>query len=179
MSNFVIETERLVLRLDTPETIRYVFEHYTMPEQIAYLGLDEASYPAQREKYKISLQRQMPMHVFYLLDKDDRQVIGFCGYFRYYPEHARAEIGYALNDDKHKRKGIMHEAIQPVIQYGFEQMGLNRLEAMVTPTNVASRRLLEKNHFVYEGVLRSHYYTGTEYDDSASYSILRKEYESR
>lgn len=177
METLHIETERVILRLDTPETIRYIFEHYTVPEQITYLGLDEASYPAQREKYEIS--RQMPMHVFYLLEKNSSQVIGFCGYFRYYPEHARAEIGYALNDDKHKRKGIMHEAIQPVMQYGFEQMGLNRLEALVTPTNIASRRLLEKNHFVYEGVLRSHYYTGTEYDDSASYSLLRKEYEAK
>jgi len=179
MERFLLETERLILRLDTPETLREVFDTYSLPEQLEYLGLSVEDYPVQREKYELHIKRLNPLRVFYLLDKTTDKVIGACGYFRNWPEHARGEIGYALYEERYKRLGIMHEAMQPVMKYGFEVLNINRMEAITHPENIASRRLLEKNGFAFEGVLREHYNTGTAYDDSASYSILRKEYEAR
>lgn len=179
METLQIQTERMILRLDTPATIRHAFDNFSLQEQLDYFGLTADNYQVQRDKYELSLKRQVPLHVFYLLDKESGKTIGACGYWRYAPEHARGEIGYMLIEDAYKRKGLMHEAIQPVIKYGFEDMKLHRIEAITHPNNIASRRLLEKNGFTFEGVLREHYYTGSAYDDSASYSILRREYESR
>ena len=51
----------------------------------------------------------------------------------------------------------MTEAIIPILDYGFEQMKLQRLEAMISPENPASLCLFKKLNFKEEGHLREHY----------------------
>jgi ribosomal-protein-alanine N-acetyltransferase len=59
---------------------------------------------------------------------------------------ATAEIGYELLPENHG-KGIMQEVIPRVIQFGFEEMKLETIEAESSPRNLKSVRLLEKNNF--------------------------------
>ena len=61
-------------------------------------------------------------------------------------EEAKAEIGYELLPENHG-KGIMQEVIPRVIQFGFEEIKLQMIEAELTPRNLKSVRLLEKNNF--------------------------------
>jgi [ribosomal protein S5]-alanine N-acetyltransferase len=61
-------------------------------------------------------------------------------------EDATAEIGYELLPENHG-KGIMQEVIPRVIQFGFEEMKLETIEAELSPRNLKSVRLLEKNNF--------------------------------
>ena len=61
-------------------------------------------------------------------------------------EDAKAEIGYELLPENHG-KGIMQEVIPRVIQFGFEEMKLQTIEAELSPRNLKSVRLLEKNNF--------------------------------
>lgn len=61
-------------------------------------------------------------------------------------EEAKAEIGYELLPEKHG-KGIMQEVIPRVIQFAFEEMKLQTIEAELSPRNLKSVRLLEKNNF--------------------------------
>ena len=86
-------------------------------------------------------------------------------------EHYRSEIGYALNP-LFQGKGIMQEAMQAIIQYGFEIMKLHSVEANVNPANEASMRLLEKNGFVKEAYFRENYYFDGKFLDSVIYSLL-------
>jgi len=60
---------------------------------------------------------------------------------------AKAEIGYELLPEN-QGKGIMQEVIPGVIQYAFEVMRLRSIEAELSPRNVKSVKLLEKNGFV-------------------------------
>ncbi len=62
-------------------------------------------------------------------------------------------IGYALGEE-YWGKGIMTEAAQAVIKYGFEELGLELVSARYYPHNNASKRILEKCGMVYEGTLR-------------------------
>jgi ribosomal-protein-alanine N-acetyltransferase len=70
----------------------------------------------------------------------------------------------------------MTEAVKPILQYGFEQMNLNRIEACTGPENVASIKILQKFGFKQEGYLRQHYYGKDQIYDSLIFSLLKAEY---
>ncbi len=98
-------------------------------------------------------------------------LIGTIGLWRIVKEDYRAEIGYLLHPAWH-RKGIMHEALVKVLDYGFSVMKLHSVEANLNPLNVASIRLLEKNRFVREAYFKENYYYNGEFKDSLIYSLL-------
>ena len=61
-------------------------------------------------------------------------------------------LGYALGVD-YWGEGYMTEAVRAVLRFGFEQMALDLISATCYPDNPASRRVLEKCGFAYEGTL--------------------------
>ena len=169
-----LETERLLLRKLTPEIYEYVFTHFTDEEAIEFFGLDEVA--LQREKMKN--EKGLRSHdrtfvIFQLLLKESKEVIGATGFVRYYPDHFRAELGYAITNEEYKRKGYMFEATLPMIPYGFNKMELNRIEAFSSPQNTASIRIIEKLGFKKEGLMRQHFYRDGIAEDSTIYSILK------
>ncbi len=109
--------------------------------------------------------------------KDSAKVIGRCGYHKWFPDHKRAEIGYALSDQNEMGKGYMKEAVSTVLGYGFNSMGLNRIEAFTSPVNDPSISILKKYGFTKEGYLRDHVYHENKADDSILFSLLKEEYE--
>jgi ribosomal-protein-alanine N-acetyltransferase len=70
---------------------------------------------------------------------------GFC-FWNLSPERNKAEIGFGIYPE-HQRKGLMDEALKAALRYGFEEMGLQYIEAYTHPENIASIRVLEKNGF--------------------------------
>ncbi len=85
-----------------------------------------------------------------------------------------AEVSYYLSPDMWK-KGIITEALKLVLSFGFEDLKLNRIQACVLPENAASLRVLEKNGFRREGLLRQYDY-GKEFHDVLMYSIIAQEF---
>jgi ribosomal-protein-alanine N-acetyltransferase len=70
----------------------------------------------------------------------------------------------------------MSEAIKAVLEYGFEQMGLHSVEAIIDPKNIASERVLQKNGFVKEAhILENEFWDG-KFLDTAIYSLLRRNF---
>jgi [ribosomal protein S5]-alanine N-acetyltransferase len=86
-------------------------------------------------------------------------------------EHYRAEIGYALHPE-HQGIGLMQEALNAVLDYGFTVMNLHSVEANVNPNNAASINLLQRNGFMREGMFRENYFYNGKFLDSAIYSLL-------
>lgn len=66
----------------------------------------------------------------------------------------------------------MSEALRAALEYGFGQMGLHRVSALVHPENRASIRLLERFAFQPEGRLRDYYYREGRYFDHLVFSLL-------
>ncbi|WP_071645385.1 GNAT family N-acetyltransferase [Planococcus versutus] len=104
--------------------------------------------------------------------KENGRVIGSCGFFYTHPEHSRTEIGYELSKE-YWGKGIVSEALEAIILYGFQHFQLERIEALVEPANSASSKLLEKNGFKQEGLLRHYEFTCGKFDDLYIYSRLK------
>ncbi len=173
-----IETNRLRLRKITIETFDYVFRNYSDEQLIEFLGLNSnEELLKEKDKYKGGYTIfNKKMLFFQLLEKTTRRNIGWCGYHTWYIDHDRAEIGYGMTQEEYKKKGLMTEAIIPILQYGFEKMNLNRVEAFISPDNVPSLKLIQKMNFVKEGHLKQHYRQGNVIDDSVVFALLRDEY---
>lgn len=69
--------------------------------------------------------------------------------------HKRAEVGFLFRRDAWGQ-GYAREAMERVLRYGFEELGLERLTARFHAGNEASRTLLERLGFAHEGTLRGH-----------------------
>lgn len=110
--------------------------------------------------------------------KGEKSLIGYIGFHRIDIPHRRAEIGYALFSNQH-RKGIMKEAISSVIEYGFKYMNLHSIEANINEVNIASRNLLLKNGFIKEAHIKENYYFNGVYLDSVIYSLLNPKQKKR
>jgi len=107
--------------------------------------------------------------------KEDNKMIGSCGFNYWSRDHNRAEISYDLARP-YWRSGITSKAVSTVLGFAFSQMQLNRIEATVTPTNIASFGLLKKLKFQKEGVLRQQKLLHGQYHDAIMLSLLSKDY---
>lgn len=105
--------------------------------------------------------------------KDSPKLIGIIGHYRIKPEHYRAEIGYMLLPDYHKR-GIITEAVKAVVHYGFNDLKLHSIEAVIAPENLASAKVLENNNFVKEAHFKDYEFYEGRFLDSAIYSLINK-----
>lgn len=84
--------------------------------------------------------------------ENQEELIGTIGFNSWAPGH-KAVLIYALVQE-YWGKGIMTEAINAVVQYGFDTLQLKRIEAEVLQGNTGSERVLEKTGFQHEGLLR-------------------------
>jgi ribosomal-protein-alanine N-acetyltransferase len=174
----IFETQRLYLKELNPDIVGYVFTSFTDEDIKTYLGLTNEELAVEKYKFEKGLTTfQTSFRKFLIVSKADDRVMGKCGFHTWFFNHSRAEIGYGLMREEDRGKGFMTEAMQLVIRYGFEEMKLNRIEAFVGPTNIASLRLVNKLGFTEEGTLREHYYKYPRLEDSVCFSLLKKEYE--
>ena len=107
--------------------------------------------------------------------KADGRLVGRCGFVRFRPAHRNAELGFALSRP-YWRQGYMGEAVTAVLAYGFDRLGLERVEAICLAENTASYRLLERARFTLEGTARRAYFGDDTYKDLRRYALLRDEF---
>lgn len=179
MNLLALETKRLILVGISTEDMAYIFTHFSKEQIMALLGhRSEIDYRKEEQKHQNGYASYNRRFVTFLLkDKESGQIIGRCGIHNWNKDHHRAEIGYVMEDEKYKRKALMSEAVEAVIEYGFKELNLNRIEALVGLENVPSLKILKKNGFKEEGRLRQHVRSADEFSDSLILSILANEYD--
>ncbi|CAD7802509.1 Putative ribosomal N-acetyltransferase YdaF [Chryseobacterium aquaeductus] len=173
-----IETDRLILQKMDSKTMNQIFETKNENEIKNILGItSEEEFDRQKKIHHYGYESyNKKMMNFKIVDKQSSQIIGNCGFHTWNPQHCRAEIGYDLNSDEFKNKGLMKEALEKVIEFGFHEMNLNRIEALIDENNTPSRKLLEHFDFTKEGIVRGHYLVDGIFEDSVLYSLLKSEY---
>jgi ribosomal-protein-alanine N-acetyltransferase len=87
-------------------------------------------------------------------------------------------LGYWIGHH-YARHGYMSEAIAAMVHYAFERMDLSRLEAACLPENKASRGLLERTGFKYEGVAQAYLQIDGRWRSHVLYSALRMDRRGR
>ncbi|MCY7351153.1 MAG: GNAT family N-acetyltransferase [Cytophagaceae bacterium] len=99
---------------------------------------------------------------------------GACGFNKLNSEHKKAEIGFWFLP-AHWKEGVMTEVLPGVIEYAVGSLNLHRIEAIVESRNEASRNLLLKLNFVFEGCLNECEIKNGEYIDLDYFAILHRE----
>ena len=105
----------------------------------------------------------------------DGAFIGWCSLTRWNRDYASASMGYCF-DDAAWGHGYATEAARAVLQWGFDTLTLNRVQAETDTRNTASARVLEKLGFVREGTLREDCVVNGEVSDSWVYGLIRREW---
>ncbi|MGD8780518.1 MAG: GNAT family protein [Ignavibacteria bacterium] len=173
-----IETERLILRKLEYSDKRDIFDYSKYPEVSRYLiwkkhetEMDTLEFlDFVMEKYKENQPAPWGIEL-----KEKNKIIGTIGYHEWDKKNFKAEVGYVLHCN-YWQNGIMTEALNYVIEFGFTKMYLNRIEARTDPENIPSQKLLEKVGFLKEGLLREQMLVKERFQDFFIYAILRKEY---
>ncbi|MDQ3923896.1 MAG: GNAT family N-acetyltransferase [Actinomycetota bacterium] len=176
-----LETERLILRKMTLDDAKAVFAYASDPEVTHYViwemhrTIEDSTAFLELALDKYESGGEPDWGIVY---KGGHCLVGTCGFVNWDVDHTRAEIGYVLHKDYWGR-GLMPEAVRAMIGFGFEQMGLNRIEARCIAKNTASARVMEKAGMTYEGTLREREFVKGAYRDMKLYSVLRSEYHRR
>lgn len=176
-----IETERLILRKITEDDVESIFEYGSNEEVARYVTWDTHQTLDDTKAFVDFVLNQYalnkPAH-WGIVHKSDGKFIGSIDFVSWKPQHRTAEIGYVLSRP-YWGKGIITEAASRVIQFGFEEMDLVRIQAKCFTANRGSERVMEKVGMTYEGTIRKGIYLKGAHQDMKLYSILKEEYESQ
>jgi RimJ/RimL family protein N-acetyltransferase len=114
--------------------------------------------PSSIEEYRASISEQADKtrngaaHTFVIVEKTTGNLAGSIG-VRLYSENHRGAVGIWIGQP-YQGRGHGTAAIRLAVEYGFTQLHLEKLEALIFVGNHASRRAFEKNGFLLEGTIR-------------------------
>jgi len=170
----LIQTPRLVLRGLGEDDVPFLLEHFGRSEINEYSADDNVK----------NLEEAKELYLKYIAPTTNRfrlglllddKLIGTVGFYGIDHENGKAIAGADLMKE-YWGKGLMTEALQALIDYGFEQMNLNRIDATSDPENSRSIRLMERCGFRREGLLRQRFYYKASFHDEAIYSLLKEDW---
>ena len=170
-----LESQRLILRRITAADVNEIFALRSNTEVMKYVprtlctSLDEVMVLINTIDKKLETNEGINWAITL---KGSDTLIGFIGHYQIKWQHFRSEIGYMLSPE-FKGKGIVTEAIQLIVKYGFNEMNMHSLEAIIDPENIASARVLEKNNFVKEAHFKENEFYDGRFLDAVIYSLLK------
>jgi [ribosomal protein S5]-alanine N-acetyltransferase len=173
-----LETSRLLLRETRESDSAFLLEHLGDPAVSRYL-YDAEPYTTIEEAEELVQFFINPegktRNRWIIVEKASGEPVGTCGFSLWDKDNNKAEIGYDLGP-AHWNRGYMTEALTAALTSGFENISLNRVEAIIALENVGSYRLVEKLGFQREGIMREkHLFRGAYYDHYL-YSLLARDW---
>lgn len=176
-----LDTPRLIMRPLSIDDADDVFDYARRPEVPRFMPWaphrtrDDA---VRFLKDQIDLAAQGKPNPWGFVHKDEGRLIGAGGFNNWRYQDRVGEVGYALSPD-FWGQGLMTEAVSEMVRLGFEELGMQRIQARATPDNVASWRVMEKVGMVREGLLRADTYIDGEPEDHFVYAIVLEDYPKR
>ncbi|MGE7824350.1 GNAT family N-acetyltransferase [Paenibacillus sp. NPDC093718] len=173
----ILETKRLRLREIQHLDAGAIYSCFSNDEVTRYYGQDTLTTLEQALQFVelFANNYKEKRGIRWGIERKDAQgLIGTIGYNVWSPRHTRAEIGYELHPE-FWGQGYASEAAAAVIAYGFQELGLTRIGAVVFIENQASHALLTKLGFEAEGVLRQYIYQNGAAHDTRVYSLLKNQ----
>ncbi len=177
----ILVTDRLVLRAPRRADAARLLAAWSDEETVRYFGTGplHTRGEALEELQIFRVQASSGDGIRWILTQQGQdEYIGDIGFFDFAPEHARAEIGFLLARELWGR-GLMGEALDAALGYGFRVKCLHRVEALVDPRNEPCLRLLQRAGFEREGTLREYEFERGEFIDLVLLSLLQREWTER
>ena len=176
-----IRTERLLIRSFVPEDAAGLAARRNDPE-VARLQNWELPYPLQRAEKLVSslVAMEGPSNdewwMAVIADGETGEVLGDLALNLTW-QGRTAEVGYTLARE-HWGKGYATEALEALIEYLFDGLGVTRVFGMLHPDNVASAMVLERCGLLFEGHTKLSFWLGDEVSDDWIYGMTRPDWET-
>ena len=173
-----LETDRLILRGMRVSDAEDMFDYARRPSVTRYLPWDPHADIDETREYLTYVCQRYRTGDFYdwgVVDKASGRLIGKCGFTSFNCPHDSAEIGYVLNP-AFQGRGLATEAVRRVLDFGFTELGLHRIEAHFMEGNDTSLRLMERVGMTLEGYARESMRIKGKYCTVGTCAILRHEY---
>ena len=177
----VLVTPRLKLRTISQQDADALFEIHSDAETMRWYGVD----PITRQSEAMRLADLFSGWFvagsgfrWGLERLEDGRLIGTCGLFRWNRSWRNCVTGYELARDCHGQ-GYMREALAAILDYGFDEMGLHRVQAEAHGSNEGSIGLAKRMGFQLEGVHREQAFWNGSFHDLHCYSLLAPEWRER
>jgi ribosomal-protein-alanine N-acetyltransferase len=123
--------------------------------------------------------RQGEAYPLFMFRQKDGQVVGGITLSNIRRQPALAgTLGYWVGE-AYAMQGYMSEALEAIREHAFSNLELSRLEAACLPDNIASRRLLERCGFKYEGVAQAYLQIDGRWRNHVLYAALRSDRRGR
>lgn len=172
--NFIVETERLALRVWAREDAEALFELARDAETMRYVGNGKPWADVGRAHewlgWMEDSQRQRGYCRWAVVEKERGRVVGLCGFFNVL---GKVDFGYLLARDRWGR-GYATEVGRAALRHGFGVLGFGEVVARTAPDNSASRRVLEKLGFEFQGLV----YHEFDRETVASYFLGRADFDA-
>ncbi len=171
-----LHTDRLRLRPVTGADADALFAMHSSAHVLRYWDSPPWGDRARAERF-VAASRQMAEDGAGVRPAIDSggTFIGWCSLSRWNAEHRSAAIGFCLGEASWGQ-GYATEAARALLQWAFDTLDLNRVQAETDTRNAASARVLEKLGFVREGTLREDCIVDGDVSDSWVYGLLRREW---
>lgn len=172
-----IETDRLILRPLRMSDARDMFAYSKDPEVSRHVLWDPHKTIWDSRRFLMFARKQYRRGFpgsFAMELKEGGRMIGTIGFMWVNPDFKSAEVGYSMSRDWWN-KGLMTEALQAVLRFGFEELKLNRIEAQHETENPASGRVMAHCGMQFEGILRQRVVNKGCFRDVALYAILKND----
>jgi ribosomal-protein-serine acetyltransferase len=108
---------------------------------------------------------------FAVFDRGGGELVGAAGLSQFNHPHRSANLGYWIRQSR-QREGFATAAVRMVAAFGFDSLGLIRIELVVLPDNWASRRTAESAGAAYEGIARHRVWAADQARDAAVYGLI-------
>ena len=173
-----IDTPRLLLRGMRVSDAEDMFAYAQREDVTRYLTWEphpDVHYTKEYLTYVGQRYRTGDFYDWAVVCKENKKMIGTCGFTSFDFSSDSAEIGYVLNPAYHGN-GYATEAVQAVLGFGFQKLELHRIEARYIQENLRSRKLMERVGMTFEGYARESYFLKGAYQTIGYCSILVSEY---
>ena len=173
-----LETERLILRPFCREDMNSYLEFMQNPEVHRFLGggvnifSEEPHISNWLNNINNRLLKSKTAFTWCVEFKREKRVVGRVD-LGGFVKKSMAELSYYFSAEYWGR-GFATEAVKEIVRFGFDDLKLHRIQAMVMPKNIASLNVLRNAGFQEEGVLRK-YYFGKEFHDAVMLATIREE----
>lgn len=174
--NITLRSNRLLLRQFTNNDTANVFKGLSHPNVIKHYGVSFDSLEATEEQMNwfANLEKEGTGIWFAVCSLDNKTFYGGGGLNNLSKAHKKAEIGFWLLTD-YWGQGIMTEAMPLICNYGFNELGLHRIEGFVESDNTNCKNAMAKLDFQYEGSMKDCEIKNGKYISLDIYSKINQE----
>jgi len=174
-----METARLRLRPYDKQDAEEIYRVVKRREIYETTLMIPHPYPREQVEWWIHfINKNMAYGMSYefgIFDKVTDRYIGNVGVANLLKKHNSAELAYFIDPDQWGL-GYATEAVRGILNFGFNTLELERILGRCMACNLASKRVLEKNRLLFEGLARHEVMKDGEYKDIVRYAILSADY---